>query len=203
MFRVAIMAAAFTLAAPLFNGTDLSGWEGNGAVFRVSEGAITGGSLDKPLANNEFLASEREFGDFELRLQFKITGDPKQANAGVQIRSQRVPNHHEMVGYQADIGQHYWGCLYDESRRNKILQAPDEATRRKAVKEGEWNEYRIRCEGPRIRLWLNGVQTVDYTEDDPAIPLRGRIGLQVHSGPPMMIQYKEIVIEDLENQARS
>ena len=182
---------------PLFNGTTLDGWEGNEACFRVEDGAIVGGSLEEGLKQNQFLATTGEFGDFELSLKFKITGDPKNANAGVQIRSQRIPNHHEMIGYQADIGQHYWGALYDESRRNKILAQPDDATRARAVKQGDWNEYRIRCEGKRIQLWLNGIQTVDYTESDETLVQRGRIALQVHSGPPMVARYKDIDLQEL------
>lgn len=181
----------------LFNGRDLTGWNGDAAIFRVEEGAIVGGSLKEGLKKNAFLASDREFENFELTLEFKISGDPKAANAGVQIRSKRIPNDHEMVGYQADIGQGYWGCLYDESRRNRVLQEPDEATRKKAVKQEDWNSYRIRCEGRRIQLWLNGVQTVDYTEPEDGIALRGAIGLQVHAGPAMEVRYRNIKIEEL------
>ena len=94
--------------APLFNGTNLDGWEGDTKVFRVEDGVIVGGSLTTGLKDNAFLATTREFSDFELTVTFKITGDPAHANAGIQIRSQRIPNHHEMIGYQADIGQQYW-----------------------------------------------------------------------------------------------
>ena len=87
-----------------------------------------------------------------------------------------------MIGYQADIGQDYWGALYDESRRNKVLPGPDQAKMKDVVKHGDWNDYVIRAEGKRIRLWLNGVQTVDYTEQDEKIDAAGVIGLQVHGG---------------------
>ena len=181
----------------LFNGKDLSGWNGDTAVFRVEDGAIVGGSLKALLSHNEFLASDREFGDFELTLKFKITGDPKQANAGVQFWSQRVPNEREMIGYQADIGQNYWGCLYDESRRKKVLVQPDAALIAKTIKPDDWNDYRIRAEGKHIQLWLNGVQTVDYTEPEADIAQRGKFGLQVHAGPPMEVRYKDLKIVEL------
>ena len=89
------------------------------------------------------------------------------ANAGVQFRSQRIPNHHEVKGYQADLGDGWWGSLYDESRRNKVLVAADpEAVVKQALKRDDWNDYTIRCQGRRIQLWINGQQTVDYTEPD-------------------------------------
>ncbi|MBI2422715.1 MAG: DUF1080 domain-containing protein [Candidatus Hydrogenedentes bacterium] len=179
----------------LFDGKTFTGWEGNLAIFRIEEGAIVGGTLQAPIAHNDFLCTTKQYRNFELRLKAKITGED--VNAGIQFRSQRVPNDHEVSGYQADLGQHYWGALYDEARRNKILVAPDEATRKKAVRENDWNEYVIRCEGPRIQLWLNGVQTVDYTEADKSIPQEGIIGLQIHSGKPSEAWYKEIVIEEL------
>ncbi len=91
----------------LFDGKSLKGWEGNEKSFRIEEGAIVGGTLKEKIPRNEFLATEKEYGDFELRLKFKLLGGEK-ANAGVQIRSQRIPNHHEMIGYQADMGDGWW-----------------------------------------------------------------------------------------------
>src|SRR5581483_2240035 len=111
---------------PLFDGKTLKGWEGETEkTWRVEEGAIVGGSLDAVVPRNEFLCTTKTYGDFELKVKFKLLGDPKTANAGVQIRTKRIPNHHEVIGYQADIGQQYWGALYDESRRAKILAGPD------------------------------------------------------------------------------
>jgi len=192
-----IAAQAAEEYTAIFNGKDLAGWQGKADVFRVEDGAIVGGSLKAPLAQNEFLTSEKRYGNFELRLKFRVQGDLSKANAGVQIRSERIPNHHEMIGYQADIGAGYWGCLYDESRRNKILAAPDKDAVAGVLNPDGWNDYRIRCEGKRVQLWLNGLQTVDYTEADANIPESGLIGLQVHSGPPMEIRYKDIQITEL------
>ena len=115
----------------------------------------------------------------------------------MQIRSRRVPNNTEVSGYQADLGQEYWGSLYDESRRNKILVQADRDLIKKAVKPNDWNLYEIRCEGPRLRLSVNGVQTVDYTETDAKIPLEGIIGLQIHGGGPSEAWYRNITIEEL------
>jgi hypothetical protein len=139
-----------------------------------------------------------------LRLKVKLVED--KGNAGIQIRSRRIPNHHEMIGYQADVGPGWWGALYDESRRNKVLMAPDEETRKKALKPGDWNDYRVRCEGKRIRIWINDVQTVDYTEAEEKVTVGGQetpveatglIGLQIHGGPASEVRYKEIRLKKL------
>ena len=179
----------------LFDGKTFEGWEGNLDHFRIEEGAIVGGSLKERVPRNEFLTSAREYSDFELRLKFKLLG--KGANAGVQVRSKRIPDHNEMIGYQPDLGEGWWGGLYDESRRRKVLAGPPKEERNKLVKAGAWNEYTIRCEGRRIRLWINGRQTVDYTEPDEAIPQTGLIGLQIHGGAPSEAWYKEIRIREL------
>jgi len=182
--------------ASLFNGKSFDGWEGDTKkTFRIEEGAIVGGSLKENVPRNEFLCTTKEYGDFELRLKFKVLG--KGANAGVQIRSRRIPDHHEMIGYQADLGQGWYGSLYDESRRRTMLAQADPKVVSEAVKADDWNDYKIRCEGKRIQLWINGRQTVDYTEQDDSLEQRGLIGLQIHGGPPSEAWYKDIFIEEL------
>ncbi len=181
----------------LFDGRTFAGWEGNLDWFHVEDDAVVAGSLKKAAPRNEFLCTTKAYGDFELRLKVKLLGDLAQANAGIQIRSRRIPNHNEMIGYQADMGQQYWGCLYDESRRNKVLAQPAADVLKKALKPGDWNQYVIRCEGRRIQLWLNGVQTVDYTESDESIEQTGQIGLQIHGGPPSEAWYKDIEIVEI------
>lgn len=185
----------------LFNGKDLTGWEGDTKkTWRVEDGAIVGGSLEENVPRNEFLCTTKTYGDFELKVKFELKGDKKTANAGIQFRTKRIPKHHEVSGYQADVGQAYWGALYDESRRNKVLAAPDKKVVEKLVKHDDWNEYVIRCEGPRIRLWLNGTLTVDYTEKDDKIERTGVVGLQVHGGGKTKVRYKDITIEVLDKK---
>jgi hypothetical protein len=181
--------------APLFDGKSFAGWEGNREIFRIEDGAIVGGTLERRIPHNEFLCTTGEFGDFELRLKFKVVG--KGANAGVQLRSRRVPDHHEVRGYQADLGDGWWGSLYDESRRSKILAAADKSVVDEALKRDDWNDYTIRCQGGRIQLWINGAQTVDYTEPDAAIERTGLVGLQIHGGPASEAWYKDIRIKRL------
>lgn len=180
----------------LFDGQTLAGWEGDEKTFRVTDGAIVAGTLERKIPRNEFLCTTKEFGDFELTLKFRLLG--KGANAGVQLRSRRIPNHHEVKGYQADLGDGWWGCLYDESRRNKVLQRPqDQAALDKVLRRDDWNDYRIRCQGRRIQLWINDVATVDYTEPDESIEQRGLIAVQIHGGPPSEAWYKDLKITEL------
>jgi hypothetical protein len=192
------ITAARAEPKPLFNGKDFTGWEGDTEkTWKIEDGCIVGGSLDTVVPRNEFLCTKATFADFELKVKFKLLGDRDKANAGVQFRTKRIPNHHEVSGYQADVGQDYWGALYDESRRNKVLAKPDKAVIEKLVRHEDWNDYRIRCEGPRIRLWLNGTMTVDYTEADDKIERSGIIGLQIHGGAKAKAFYKDITIEEL------
>ncbi len=183
----------------LFDGRTLEGWEGNEDWFRVEDKAIVGGSLDKPIPRNEFLTTKRRFADFELTLEFRVVGE--RTNAGIQVRSERIPDHHEMIGYQADIGPgNLMGALYDESRRRKVLTGPTREQIDEFYKPDEWNHYRIRCEGRRVQLWINGTRTVNYTEPDESLEQNGLIGLQIHSGPPGEIWYRNLVLIELKNQ---
>ena len=177
---------------PLFDGKTLEDWDGDSPVFRVEEQTIIGGQMKEKIPHNFFLSTKEEFADFELQLEFRLIGEA--TNAGVQLRSKRIPDHHEMIGYQADLGEKYWGALYDESRRNKVMASPNNEQLAKVLKLGEWNKYRILCEGRHIRLWINDFQTVDYTEADETIEQSGLIALQIHGGPPGEAQYRNIRI---------
>lgn len=197
-------SSAITLAGEptkLFDGKTFTGWEGNTeSVWRIEEGALTAGSLNKKQEKNDFLATTKEYSDFELTIKWRLQGTEGFVNGGIQFRTKRIPNHHEVSGYQADLGAGFDGALYDESRRNKILAKPTEEVLAKALKPlGEWNEYRIRAEGPRIQLWLNGVQTVDFTEEDPKIEKTGIIAVQIHGNATSIVQYKDIEIVELQN----
>jgi hypothetical protein len=184
--------------ASLFDGTTFNGWEGNRALFRIESGAIVAGTLAANIERNEFLCTTREFTDFELRLKVKLLGGDK-ANAGVQFRTKRIPNHHEVSGFQADMGTGWWGALYDESRRNKVLKGPDQAKMKGVIREGEWNDYTIRAEGRRVQLSINGFQTVDYVETDPTVADGGVICVQIHSGPASEAWYRDITVAELKN----
>ena len=181
----------------LFDGKTLKGWEGDTAkTWRVEEGAITGGSLTEMVPHNQFIKTERVYSNYMLRLKFKLTGNEGFINGGVQFHSQRISNpDFEMIGYQADIGDGFWASLYDESRRNKLLAIADSAKVERLLRRNEWNDYEVRTEGRRIQIFLNGEQTVDYTEEDESIPQSGHIAFQVHGGGKAEVAYKDIVLK--------
>ena len=198
---MAVLCAAATLGAAepkvIFDGKTFAGWEGDtNKTFRIEAGAIVGGNLKVAVPRNEFLCTTRNYTNFVLRLEFKLLGGPK-ANAGVQIRTERIPKHHEVSGYQADMGDGWWGSLYDESRRNRVLAKADAAVIEKIIKRDDWNRYEIRCEGKRVRLSINGTQTVDYTESEEKIAQHGIIAVQIHGGPPSEAWYRKITLEEL------
>lgn len=195
-----LLSSSALLAAPvpIFDGRSLEGWEGNPAVWRVENGTITGGSMEGN-PQNEFLATKKSYRNFVLKFEYKLTGTVGFINGGVQFHSQRTdtpPN--EMIGYQADIGEpKYTGSLYDESRRKVNLATADEKLVATLQKPNEWNSYEIRAEGDRIRLSVNGTQTISYTEKDPKIPLNGRIAVQIHGGCKAVISFRNLIIDAL------
>ncbi|MFB3788764.1 MAG: DUF1080 domain-containing protein [bacterium] len=188
----------------LFDGKTFNGWEGNAEVWRIENSCLAGGGRSKSIPESEYLCTRIEFADFELRLQFKaVPTQDDEANGGIQIRSRRLPESKQVTGYQADLGVFknfppgkFWGCLFDNARRDRIL-AGDPAANEKYVKKGDWNDYVIRGEGRRVQLWLNGQPTADYTEPDEALPQIGIIGLQCHSGPPQEMWYRNIRIKEI------
>ena len=201
----------------LFDGETLDGWEGDTTFFRVEDGAIVAGTLDESIPNNAFLCTTEAYADFELRLQAKLVGAGD--NAGVQFRSRRVPDHHEVSGYQADMGSVsrqwfnefagedsadaetnakalIWGALYDETRRNRFLAWTDPDAVADVLNAGDWNDLVVRAEGPRIQIWVNDLQTVDYTETSH-IPTSGVICLQIHSGAPAEAWYTDVRLQEI------
>lgn len=184
----------------LFDGKTFHGWEGDTVnTWRIENGALIGGSLKETVPHNDFLTTARSYKNFDLQLQFKLTGTGF-VNAGVQFRSQRLTNPpYEMIGYQADLGEGYWASLYDESRRNTTLARPDSLLIKKVLRPDDWNDYRVRCKGTRIQIWLNGTQTVNYTEPDKTIVQSGLIALQIHGGGKAEASYRNIRLTETGN----
>jgi hypothetical protein len=193
------LAPSFAAWVPLSDGKTFEGWTGDtNKTWRMVDGAFVGGSLNARVPRNEFLRTERRYTNFALKVKFKLVGTNGFINGGVQIRSEPAKNPtNEMVGYQCDVGEGWWGKIYDESRRNKVLISPDAAAVKKALKPGDWNEYLIRANGKRIQTSINGVNMVDYTETDDTIPQHGLIGFQVHGGGAAEAWYKDIAIQEL------
>ena len=185
----------------MFDGKTFAGWEGDPKIWRVEDGCITGGSLTETVKQNEFVATTRDYTNFIIRFKIKLTGTNGFINSGFQIRSQRVPNSSEMAGYQCDFGDpDWWGAVYDESRRNKVLSPSNMTAIGPAIRRNDWNDYVIRADGPRITTWINGVMGTDYREADPAIPQTGKLGIQLHSGGKAVVQVRNIAIEELARQ---
>ena len=183
----------------LFDGSSFSGWEGDLSFFRIEDNAIVAGSMEKDIPTNKFLCTEGVYEDFELTLQVKFPTTNN--NGGIQIHSERITDHHEVIGYQIDVGyagdNPVWASIYDESRRNKFLvEAPADRISVLLNKEG-YNRYKIRAEGPRIQVWFNGEEVVDYIEEASDIPQAGIICVQIHGGPPSEAWYKDIVLRKL------
>lgn len=183
----------------LFDGKTFKGWEGDTLLtWRIQDGALVGGSLQETVPHNEFISTNRSYENYVLKLKFKLLGHEGFINGGVQFHSQRIKNPpYEMTGYQADIGKGYWGSLYDESRRNKLLAVADSNQIKRLLRPNQWNDYEIQTEGRRIRILLNGEQTVAYTEEDLAIPQSGLIAFQVHGGGKAEVHYKDIILQEL------
>jgi HEAT repeat protein len=167
-----------------FSGTDLIGWQGNTSYWHVEDGAIVGHS-DAEIPNNEFLWSNTPVSDFYLALDVRL--DPNTANAGIQFRSTKMDDKGQAQGYQADVGQSYWGRLYHEHGRG-MLDPTDAAEQ--AVKPGEWNRYEILAVGPAIWTAINGTLGVAYLDLHQDAEASGQIALQIHSGPPQTVSYR-------------
>jgi putative membrane-bound dehydrogenase-like protein len=171
-------------AKDFFNGKDLTGWSGDPKLWKVENGEIVGKSPG--IKRNEFLKSQMVADNFRLKIKVKLV--PNKENSGIQFRSEALPDG-EMKGPQADVGAGWWGKLYEESGRGLLSQKSGEAF----VKVDDWNEYEILAVGSKVRTWINGKLCVDL--DDPKISRRGIFGLQIHSGGPMEVRFKDLRLE--------
>jgi hypothetical protein len=209
----------------LFNGKDLTGWNGDPKFWSVEDGALTGKTTaENPASHNTFIIwKDGEPADFELTLQFKMTpgDDKKYTNSGIQFRSKiHDPEKWIVGGYQADFeyGETYSGILYEERGRGILAERgqkisltqgaqPDKpkievagatgvsAEIQAAIKKDDWNEYRIVAKGNHIQQFINGKLTVDVTDETAEAAKSGVIAFQLHAGPPMQVQFKEIVLK--------
>jgi hypothetical protein len=208
----------------LFNGKNLTGWDGNPRLWSVKDGAITGQTTaQNPAKGNTFLIwTNGAPGNFELRCLFKVVpGDDKGfANSGIQYRSQVLdPANWVVGGYQADMeaGTNYTGILYEERmsrgimalRGEKVLWDKDcnkkvvgsvgsAAEIEAALKKSDWNEYVIIAKGNHLQHFINGKPTVDVIDDcESKRAMKGVLALQVHAGSPMLAQFKDLRLKEL------
>lgn len=207
----------------LFNGKDLAGWDGDPRFWSVKNGAITGQTTPGNLAeHNTFLIwTNGTVADFELRCSFRVVPGDAQgfANSGIQYRSQVVdPAGWVVHGYQADMeaGPTYTGILYEEgirgimaTRGEKVVwgqdckkqvvgSVGDAAAIQASLHKGGWNDYIIIARGDHLQQFVNGRQTVDVTDQCEAKrALQGVLALQLHHGPPMMVQFRNLRLKKL------
>ncbi|MGO9918470.1 MAG: DUF1080 domain-containing protein [Isosphaeraceae bacterium] len=175
---------------PLFNGKDLSGWvtPEDKELFTVLDGEIVGRTKGD-LKKNEFLATEKTYGDFVLKAKVKF----RNGNSGIQFRSKRT-SEGVVSGPQADVADGYWGLLYEERGRGILERYPEDKAK-ELVKNNDWNEFVITAKGDHVTIDLNGTRVIDRT--DSKFDKEGIIALQVHVGPAMEVRYKDIEIQDL------
>ena len=196
----------------IFNGKDLTGWEGDERIWSVRDGAVTGQTTDKSRLNaNSFLTWKgAEPGDFELRLRFKLVG----GNSGIYFHAELREDGDPLVGPQADFSaDHRWtGVLMEWKKRDVLAERGqrvliDELGKRsvigtlgdakallKLVKDEDWNDYAVTVRGEKVVLKINGVVMCEVTDKDPRRTPAGYLALQVHVGPPMTVQFKDIWI---------
>jgi putative membrane-bound dehydrogenase-like protein len=175
-----------TVAADaLFNGKDLSNWDGDMSLWSVENGQLVGRTTTG-LKHNEFLKSKASFEDFRLVVKIKLT--PNKENSGIQFHSE-TEGQYEMKGPQADVGAGWWGKLYEENGRALLWDKSGDG----CVKADDWNTYEVVAVGSKVRTAINGIICVDI--DDPKISRRGIIGLQMHAGGPMEVRFKEFKLE--------
>jgi len=221
--QTALVSGAERGFVSIFNGKDLTGWDGNPKLWSVKDGAITGRTTaDNPAKGNTFLIwTNGTVADFELRCSFRLVpGDSKGfANSGIQYRSKVAdPANWVVGGYQADMeaGPTYTGILYEERMRGILAQRGEKvvigqdgkkqvvgsvgnaAEIEASIKKGEWNDYVIIAKGNHLQQFVNGKQTIDVVDEEEAKrALSGILALQLHAGPPMMAQFKNIRIKKL------
>ncbi len=207
----------------LFNGKDLSGWDGDMRLWSWQDGIVRGQTTSENVAKgNTFLIWKKgELGDFDLRLSFKIAG----GNSGVQYRAQHVKPKDEdqnkwvISGYQAEVEDTAGkvGFLYHERGRGYLcnvgekVEVGEDAKPKvvgklgdkeeigKTYKKSDWNDYVIIAKGNHIQHYLNGWQTVDIVDNDPKNSARsGLLALQIHAGPPMTVEFKNVRLKQAE-----
>ena len=154
------------------------------SVWSVQNGEIVGKNTTG-LKKNNFLVSAMTAGDFRLTLKVKLT--PNAANSGIQFRSEAGDG--DVKGYQADAGKGWWGKLYEEHGRALLWKEPGD----QHVKENDWNTYEIVAVADKIMTALNGKKCVDI--EDPKGAKKGIFALQVHSGGPLEVRFKDFKLE--------
>jgi hypothetical protein len=176
---------------PLFDGKTLKGWDGDPRLWSVKDGAIVGSTEGVKIDHNTFLIyREKQFGNFVFRAQVKL----RNHNSGIQFRSEALPDW-VCKGYQADMAEgNWWGGVYEEKGKRGVMVNGWKGKAEKVVKPADWNDIEIYCQGEDIRITLNGLVTAELKDSEK---LEGIIAFQLHVGPPMEVQFRNIRIKEL------
>ncbi len=197
----------------LFNGTDLTGWAGKTKFWSVKDGAIFGETTKaNPTDGNTFLVWQGgDVGDFVFKTKVRFEGN----NSGVQYRSELVDADGFVVkGYQADLHKSpsYFGMLYAERWRGIVAQrfqrvevgadgkpkvVGEVGDKNQLLVDSDWNELTIIAVGNRQIHQVNGITTMDLIDNHPEAKRKGILGLQLHAGPPMTVEFKDIRLRHL------
>jgi Domain of Unknown Function (DUF1080) len=176
---------------PIFNGTNFDGWAAEPEYWKMDEDGVMHGHTPGT-ALHHYAYTTNDYNDFEMHADVKLIGN----NSGICIRI--APENFDSVpGYQVDMGDGYWGCLWDEHGRGKVVNYPKEEAD-KLVKQDEWNHYYIRAQGHHIQAWLNGVKTIDIVDEKGR--LSGPIGFQLCHGTGKLTDaaFKNVVYRPLQ-----
>ncbi len=219
---ILVTSIAFAGEQKLFNGTDLTGWEGNEKLWSVQDGTITGKTGtegDTKLKHNTFLVWKGgNVSDFVFTFKYRI----EKGNSGVQYRSKLLPageNGPIVAGYQADFeaGNTYSGILYEERGRGILAQrgqqtkivtdadgkkpkvevtgsVGDSKEIQASIKSEDWNDYKIIAKGNHLEHFINGKKTADVTDEHSGAAKEGILALQIHAGPAMVVQFKDLIL---------
>ena len=174
----------------IFNGTDLTGWAGDPDLWKVEDEILVGRTTED-LSYNDFLRTEKEYTNFIFYCETRLRG----YNSGIQFRS-LVEEKGHMAGYQADMGDGCWGALYEEGLRGHLVRYQAALIESILLVE-DWNEYQIVAVDDYVLQILNGVVTAELTDPDGA--RSGLFGLQLHSGPPQEVAFRNLCIKELES----
>lgn len=214
----------------LFNGKDLTGWDGDPQLWSVKDGVLRGETTpENPAKGNTFIVWKGNdqvpatLKDFELRLSFRVAGTN---NSGVQYRSKHITdaknNKWVVRGYQAEVRNetklpNTAGFIYDEGgkrgrlalvgekvvwengKKNVVGKVGDVDAFLASIKPDGWNDYVIIAKGNNIQQFVNGIQTVDFTDNEPQLALQeGIIALQLHAGKPMWVEFKDVRVKKID-----
>jgi hypothetical protein len=171
---------------PIFNGTNLDGWNAETNYWKMEDGGVLHG-ITPGTPNHHYAYTKTDYADFELHADMKLIGN----NSGICIRI-APKNFDNVPGYQVDMGDGYWGCLWEEHGRGKVVDYP-KADADKLLHKEDWNHYYIRALGHHIEAWLNGVKTIDIVDDKGL--LTGPIGFQLCHGQGKLtdVSFKNVV----------